>query len=47
MIGEERDPWMDRMLSFPATVISSTLQGPFDWPDATSPKVTAWRSCVA
>ena len=34
-IGEERDPWMDRMLSCPATVVSSTLQGPFDWPDAT------------
>ena len=34
-IGEERDPWMDRMLACPATVVSSTLQGPFDWPDAT------------
>ena len=33
--ADERDPWMDRMLSCPATVISSTLQGPFDWPDAT------------
>ncbi len=29
------DPWVDRMRSMPATVISSTLQGPFDWPDAT------------
>jgi dihydrofolate reductase len=34
-IGEERDPWMDRMLACPATVVSSTLPGPFDWPDAT------------
>ena len=32
---DERDPWMDRMLSCPTTVVSSTLQGPFDWPDAT------------
>jgi dihydrofolate reductase len=35
VIGDERDPWMDRMLSCPTTVVSSTLQGPFDWPDAT------------
>ena len=27
-IGDERDPWMDRILSCPATVISSTLVGP-------------------
>jgi dihydrofolate reductase len=33
--ADERDPWMDRMISCPTTVISSTLQGPFDWPDAT------------
>lgn len=33
--GDERDPWLDRMLTFPTTVISSTLEGPFDWPDAT------------
>jgi len=26
---------MDRMLSCPATVVSSTLQGPFDWPGPT------------
>jgi dihydrofolate reductase len=32
---EGRDPWLDRMLSFPATVVSSTLQEPLDWPDAT------------
>ena len=33
--GRERGPWIDRMLSMPTTVVSSTLQGPFDWPDAT------------
>jgi dihydrofolate reductase len=32
---DERDPWIDRMLSLPTTVISSTLHGPVDWPDAT------------
>ncbi|WP_232661456.1 dihydrofolate reductase family protein [Pseudonocardia sp. TRM90224] len=30
-----RDPWVTRMRNSPATVISSTLEGPFDWPDAT------------
>ncbi len=29
------DPWVERMRSMPTTVISSTLEGPFDWPDAT------------
>ena len=29
------DPWVKRMTSMPATVLSSTLQGPLDWPDAT------------
>ena len=29
------DPWVARMRAMPATVVSSTLQGPFDWPDAT------------
>jgi dihydrofolate reductase len=29
------DPWVRRMRSLPATVISSTLRGPLDWPDAT------------
>jgi dihydrofolate reductase len=33
--ADERDPWMDRMISCPTTVVSSTLQGPVDWPDAT------------
>jgi dihydrofolate reductase len=29
------DAWIDRMRNCPTTVVSSTLQGPFDWPDAT------------
>ncbi|MCD2198181.1 dihydrofolate reductase family protein [Actinomycetospora endophytica] len=30
-----RDPWVTRMRAMPATVVSSTLDGPLDWPDAT------------
>jgi dihydrofolate reductase len=29
------DPWVARMRSLPATVVSSTLREPLDWPDAT------------
>jgi dihydrofolate reductase len=29
------DPWVSRMRSLPATVVSSTLERPLDWPDAT------------
>jgi dihydrofolate reductase len=29
------DPWVTRMRSMPATVVSTTLEGPVDWPDAT------------
>jgi dihydrofolate reductase len=29
------DPWVPRMRSLPATVVSTTLEGPLDWPDAT------------
>jgi dihydrofolate reductase len=29
------DPWVRRMRSMPATVLSSTLDEPLDWPDAT------------
>ncbi len=29
------DPWATRMMSMPATVVSATLEGPLDWPDAT------------
>jgi dihydrofolate reductase len=30
-----RDAWVDRMRALPAYVVSSTLQEPLDWPDAT------------
>ncbi len=33
--SEVRDPWVTRMWNQPATVVSSTLEGPLDWPDAT------------
>ena len=33
--SEVRDPWVDRMRTMPMTVVSSTLDGPLDWPDAT------------
>jgi dihydrofolate reductase len=29
------DAWVTRMLSMPATVVSTTLEGPLDWPNAT------------
>ncbi|WP_097871803.1 dihydrofolate reductase family protein [Streptomyces sp. rh34] len=29
------DAWVTRMRSLPATVVSNTLEGPLDWPDAT------------
>lgn len=31
----EGDPWVARMKGMPATVISTTLEGPLDWPNAT------------
>jgi dihydrofolate reductase len=33
--SEVRDGWVTRMRSLPATVVSSTLDGHLDWPDAT------------
>jgi len=33
--SETPDAWAPRMRSMPATVVSSTLEGPLDWPDAT------------
>ena len=33
--SEVGDPWVTRMRSLPATVVSTTLNGPLDWPDAT------------
>ncbi|MFJ3022903.1 dihydrofolate reductase family protein [Streptomyces tendae] len=32
--AEVRDPWVTRMRGLPATVVSTTLEGPFDWPEA-------------
>jgi dihydrofolate reductase len=29
------DPWVTRMTSLPATVVSTTLEGPLDWADGT------------
>jgi hypothetical protein len=31
--SEVRDPWVDRMRSMPATVVSTTLEEPLDWPE--------------
>ncbi|WP_261720404.1 dihydrofolate reductase family protein [Streptomyces sp. FZ201] len=33
-----RDPWVTRMINMPATVVSSTLEGHLNWPDATIAK---------
>jgi dihydrofolate reductase len=33
--SEVRDPWVTRMWNLPATVVSTTLEGPLDWPNAT------------
>jgi dihydrofolate reductase len=33
--SDVRDPWVTRMVNTSATVVSSTLHGPLDWPDAT------------
>ncbi len=32
--SEVFDPWVTRMRNMPATVVSTTLKGPLDWPDA-------------
>lgn len=34
-MGDSPDPWIDRMVGLPTTVISSTMKAPLDWPDAT------------
>ncbi len=34
--SEALDPWVTRMRNLPATVVSTTLQEPLDWPDATA-----------
>jgi dihydrofolate reductase len=33
--SEAHDPWVTQMRNLPATVVSNTLEGPLDWPDAT------------
>ena len=33
--SDVRDPWVTRMVNMPATVVSSTLKNPADWPNAT------------
>ena len=33
--SEVGDPWVTRMRNLPATVVSTTLEGPLDWSDAT------------
>jgi dihydrofolate reductase len=33
--SDVRDPWVTRMVSLPAIVVSTTLQEPLDWPAAT------------
>jgi dihydrofolate reductase len=33
--SEVRDPWVTRMWRTPATVVSTTLEEPLDWPDGT------------
>lgn len=33
--SEVYDPWVTRMRNLPATVVSTTLKGPLDWPNAT------------
>jgi dihydrofolate reductase len=33
--SEVRDPWVTRMRTLPATVVSTTLEEPLDWPNAT------------
>jgi dihydrofolate reductase len=33
--AEGMDGWITRMKELPATVVSNTLSGPLDWPDAT------------
>jgi dihydrofolate reductase len=33
--SEVRDPWVTQMRSLPATIVSRSLEGPLDWPNAT------------
>ena len=31
--SDVRDPWVTRMVTLPATIVSTTLEGPLDWAD--------------
>jgi dihydrofolate reductase len=33
--SEVRDPWVARMIDLPATIVSTTLEEPLDWPNGT------------
>jgi dihydrofolate reductase len=33
--SDVRDPWVTQMRSMPATIVSTTLEEPLDWPNAT------------
>jgi dihydrofolate reductase len=33
--SEVRDPWVTRMVNLPATIVSTTLEGPADWANGT------------
>ena len=33
--SEVRDPWVTRMWNLPGTVVSTTLEAPLEWPEAT------------
>jgi dihydrofolate reductase len=33
--SEVRDPWVTRMVNLPATIVSTTLDEPLDWPNGT------------
>lgn len=33
--SDVRDPWVTRMRNLPATVVSTAVEGPLDWPDGT------------
>jgi dihydrofolate reductase len=33
--SEVRDPWVTRMVNLPATIVSTTLEEPVDWPNGT------------
>ena len=44
--SDVRDPWVTRMISLPATVVSTTLEEPLDWPNMTVASGDAVRLCT-